>query len=276
MQNSIRHNLSLSTAFTKVPRNKDDPGKGSNWTIVPEKRAELVAALEKQMKRSGLRRSSAPSSPAVREVPIRSQVNSSQPQPTQEIKDELKASPSNRSPPISTYPPTAQESFTPSRGPQLAPYAHQPILPTFSDDPSPLAARRPPGRTARVTGSSPTLTSGAWPQEYQPSSIMTPAPRPHNLNLPLPNTVRLPTSHMPDSSPAPFWKWTDQPSSTPAKWPEEMSPLKGGAPLQSSSPPTVAAVNGPESPTGGRGFMLSSIRGGYDGESEEVGFDLTK
>lgn len=226
------------------------------------------------MRRSGLRRSSAPSSPAMRDAPIRSHVNSSQPY-SQETKEELKASPSNCSPPLSSYPPTAQESFTPSRGPQLAPpYTHQPGLPAFSDDPSPLATRRPPGRTARASGSSPTLTSGAWLQEYHPSSIMTPAPRPHNLNLPLPNTVRLPTSHMPDSSPAPFWKWTDQPGSTPAKWPGEMSPLKGGA-LQSSSPPPVAA-NGLESPTGGRGFVLSSIRGEYDADDEDGGFDLTK
>jgi hypothetical protein len=265
LQNSIRHNLSLSTAFTKVPRNKDDPGKGSNWTIVPEKKAELVAALEKQMKRSGVRRASAPSSPAVRDPPMN--------QPYAREKKELKASPTIGSPPLSSYP-AAQESFTPSRGPQLAPYANPQGLPTFSDDPSPLATRRPPGRTARATGSSPTLTSGAWQQDYHPSSMMTPAPRPHNLNLPLPNTVRLPTSHMPDSSPAPFWKWTDQAGSTPAKWPGEISPIKG-ATLQSSSPPPVVA-NGLESPTGGRGFLLSSMRGDYDADDEDGGFDLTK
>lgn len=259
------------------------------------------------MKRSGLRRSSAPSSPAAKDTaPIKSSssshVNSSQLPYPPETKDELKASPSNGSPPLSSYPPTAQESFTPSRGPQLAPYtANQPVLPAFSDDPSPLAARRPPGRTTQgASGSSPTLTSGAWLQEYHPSSMMTPAPRPHNLNLPLPNTVRLPTSHMPDSSPAPFWKWTDQPGSTPAQWPAEISPLKrggirggigggggggggsgvvgGGGGLQSSSPPPIATANGGglESPTGGRGFLLSSVRGEYDADDEEGGFDLTK
>lgn len=271
LQNSIRHNLSLSAAFIKTPRGPNDPGKGSNWTIVPDKKEELVTALEKQKRRNGTRRSSGPSSPAMRGT-ITNTLDSSQTY-AQSSNDGLIGSPANRTPPLSTYPLTAPVSYTPSRGPRLATHDQQPAQPAFSDDPSPLPTRRPPGRNLGGLGSSPTLTSGSWTTDHHANPMVTPVPRPYNLNLPLPNTVKPPTSHMQESSPAPFWKFTDQAESTPARWPGEISPTKANA-LQSSSPPP-AVPNGIESPTRGRG-TLPAINRGVETEDEEGGFDLAR
>ncbi|MCJ1261016.1 transcription factor [Lobaria immixta] len=269
-QNSIRHNLSLNSAFHKFPRGTNEPGKGSNWCLNPEKREELLATAEKQLKKSGARPCSTPSSPAVKISSLGPASSSSQSYVPASNGD-VKASPTERTPSLTSYPPTAPESYTPSRGPHISTYDNPQSLPVLSDDPSPNPQRLPHGRTALQTGSSPTLTSGTWISDHPP--LMTPAPRKHNLNLPLPNTVKLPTSHMPDSSPAPFWKYNDQPLSTPAKWPE-LSPLKVGS-LQSSSPPP-AATNANESPTRRRGDLPPSIRKPVEAEDEEGGIDLAR
>lgn len=48
MQNSIRHNLSLNKCFIKVPREKDEPGKGGFWRIDPQYAERLLSGAFKK------------------------------------------------------------------------------------------------------------------------------------------------------------------------------------------------------------------------------------
>ncbi|KAM6905012.1 forkhead box protein J1-A [Xenentodon cancila] len=47
-QNSIRHNLSLNKCFIKVPRQKDEPGKGGFWRIDPQYAEHLLSGAYKK------------------------------------------------------------------------------------------------------------------------------------------------------------------------------------------------------------------------------------
>lgn len=49
-QNSIRHNLSLNKCFQKVPRRKDEPGKGGFWKVNPEYIDQIENGILKKRK----------------------------------------------------------------------------------------------------------------------------------------------------------------------------------------------------------------------------------
>ncbi|KAG9328205.1 hypothetical protein JZ751_015860, partial [Albula glossodonta] len=54
LQNSIRHNLSLNKCFVKVPRTKEEPGKGGFWQIDPQYADMFVDGIFKRRRASSV------------------------------------------------------------------------------------------------------------------------------------------------------------------------------------------------------------------------------
>ncbi|KAI4695955.1 uncharacterized protein J4E88_000125 [Alternaria novae-zelandiae] len=176
----------------------------------------------------------------------------------------VKSPPRSATPPLSSVP-MATESYTPDRGPRpFGGFKQSPTIrdqdrfvtpakrlvygandgqePThIKQDESRLESspgvdpvkQSVPGMKTDVGNSPPTLYSdtgsnnmnGNYDANRMNNALVTPLVSRHAPRLAPPSTAQMPSQYMAFSSPAPFWKFVDLPS-TPAKAPLELSPIK--------------------------------------------------
>jgi hypothetical protein len=133
-QNSIRHNLSLSKNFEKIARGSDEPGKGMKWRIADAERDDFVKKHLRSSRKGGgpflQRDTSGPSSPALGNQSAhrehREPFHASERLhgaldkkmfPKQNTNANTKSPRRSATPPLPSIP-TANQSFTPERGPR--------------------------------------------------------------------------------------------------------------------------------------------------------------
>ncbi|KAK5135480.1 hypothetical protein LTR08_005269 [Meristemomyces frigidus] len=219
-QNSIRHNLSLNKAFTKIARRTDEPGKGMKWMIEPTEFDTFVAQGMKGCRRpqplpATQSTLGSPSSPMHAMAHVTNRMRAEE----------------DVTPPMLPYQPmyaTATEAYTPERGPRRQVDTRIGLGinggGTDYDFLTQSTPRNLNGLTAaaNAAGSPPALYVN---DDGRVGPLDTPFPLRPSQRLAPPSTLKRPSDFIQFSSPAPFWKMEGLVGSTPFK-PYDLSPLK--------------------------------------------------